>query len=90
MADSSLTKQQGLALLSKLAADDAFRARFEQKPAHALSEAGIPAQQVVELPPACLCPRKLASKQEMEAARQKLAADVDTSMLALIVPTAKV
>ena len=66
MTDSALTKQQGLALLSKLASDDGYRARFEQKPAHALSELGIPAQTIVELPAACLCPRKLASKQDFK------------------------
>ena len=90
MNDTALTKEQGLALLTKLATDDGFRARFEQKPAHALSEIGIPAQQIVELPAACLCSRKLASKDDMEVSRKRLAADVDTSMLALIVPTAKI
>ena len=90
MKDASLTKDQGLALLTKLATDAGFRARFESKPAHTLSEIGIPAQQIVELPAACLCPRKLASMDEMEASRKRLAADLDTSMLALIVPTAKI
>ena len=89
MNDTALTKEQGLALLTKLATDDGFRARFEQKPAHALSEIGIPAQQIVALPAACLCSRKLASKQDMDAAKQRLAADLDTSVLAFIVPTAK-
>ena len=90
MNDTALTKEQGLALLTKLAKDDAFRARFEAKPAHALFELGVPADLIVCLPAPCLCSRKLASKDEMEAAKKQLVAELDTSMLALVVPTAKI
>jgi putative modified peptide len=89
MADTALTKEQGLALLTKLAKDDTFRARFEAKPAHALFELGIPAELIVRLPAKCLCERKLASKEEMEEAKKRLVAELDTSMLALVVPTSK-
>ena len=90
MTDTALTKEQGLALLAKLAKDDAFRSRFEGKPAQALFELGIPAELIVCLPAPCLCSRKLASKDEMEAAKKRLVAELDTSMLALVVPTAKI
>jgi putative modified peptide len=86
MADTSLTKDQGLLLLGKLAQDDAFRAQFSLKPAEALYKLGIPAELVVCLPAACLVPHGLASKDEMEAARKQLAADVNTSMLMLTIP----
>lgn len=90
MADTALTKEQGLALLSKLATDDKFRARFETKPAHALFELGVPADVIVQLPAKCLCERTLASKQEMEEARKRLAAEQDMSTLIFIVPGAKI
>ena len=90
MADTALTKEQGLALLSKLATDDKFRARFEAKPAHALFELGIPADVIVQLPAKCLCERKIASKQEMETSKERLASDLDTSTLALIIPSVKI
>lgn len=90
MTDTALTKDQGLALLTKLATDDGYRARFESKPAQALAEIGVPPALIVGLPSPCLIPRTLASKQEMAAARQRLAGDIDTSALALTVPSIKV
>lgn len=89
MTDTALTKEQGLALLAKLAKDDAFRARFEEKPAHALFELGIPADVIVQLPAKCLCERKIASKEAMEEARKQLAGNFDTSVLQFIVPSSK-
>jgi len=89
MTDTSLTKEQGLALLTRLAQDDAFRTHFEQKPAEALHKAGIPADVIVGLSSRCLCPRKLGSKQAMEEARARLAGNIDTSALHFVVPDAK-
>jgi len=86
MADTSLTKEQGLLLLGKLAQDDAFRNSFEQKPAEALFRLGIPADVICCLPAKCLCPTKLDSKQAMDDARKQLADDVDTSLLMLTIP----
>jgi putative modified peptide len=85
-ADASLTKEQGLLLLSKLAEDDAFRCFYEQKPAEALLRLGIPAQLVCCLPATCLVPRKLGEREAMEDARKQLAADVNTSPLQFIIP----
>jgi putative modified peptide len=89
MADSTLTKEQGLALLTKLATDDAFRGHFEQKPAHALHDLGVPGDVIARLPARCLCPRKLAPKAEMDEARKKLSGDVDMSTVQFLIPTAK-
>jgi len=89
MADKSLTKEQGLALLDRLGKDDAFRAHFAQKPAEALHSLGIPAEHVVGLPPRCLCPRELGSKQAMQEAHAKLASNQEMSALNFIVPSAK-
>jgi putative modified peptide len=89
MADTALTKEHGLALLTKLAQDDHFRAHFEQKPAEALHKLGVPAETIVGLPALCLCPRKLGSKQAMEQARARLAGNADNSALNFVVPDAK-
>lgn len=86
MTDTSLTKEQGLLLLDKLAQDDAFRTSFQQKPAEALFRLGIAAELICCLPAQCLCPTKLGSKQAMADAGKKLAADLDTSMLQFIIP----
>jgi len=86
MADTSLTKEQGLLLLGKLAQDDAFRNSFEHKPAEALFRLGIPAELICCLPAKCLCPSKLDSKEAMEHARKQLANDADTSALQFIIP----
>ncbi len=88
MTNSKLTEEQGLTFLGELAGDDTFRARFEQKPAHALSEV-VPAQTVVELPASCLTPRLLASKEVMAKARERLAASLDDSVLNLVVPDSR-
>jgi putative modified peptide len=87
MADTSLTKEQGLLLLGKLAHDDAFRAHFEQKPAEAMFRMGIPAETICCLPAKCLCPAKLGAKDVMEEARKRLASDLDTSMLIFVIPS---
>jgi putative modified peptide len=86
----TLSKVQGMALLSRLVNDEQFRARFEQAPAAAFAEIGIPAEQISTLKDICLAPRSLASRQVLEASRQRLAAEVDTSVLALMIPTLKI
>jgi len=90
MADSVLTKEQGLALLSKLAQDDAFRSHFEQKPAEALFRMGVPAELICCLPAKCLCTCKLAPKSEMAAAKSRLEANHDLNLLAFFIPNPRV
>ena len=89
MADTALTKEHGLALLTKLAHDDAFRGHFEQKPAEAMLQLGIPAETICRLPAKCLCPRKVASKVEMENGRKQLAEERETAFLVLSIPSPK-
>jgi putative modified peptide len=89
MADAKLTKEQGVALLAKLGHDDAFRGLFERKPAEAMMQSGIPAETICRLPAKCLCPGKLATKADIQHAHRQLSADLDTSVLALTVPTPK-
>lgn len=64
MTDTTLSREQTLALLRRLASDDDFRARFETKPAKALIEIGLKPEEIIELAGACLAPCKLASREE--------------------------
>jgi len=85
----SISKAQGLALLTRLVTDDAFRARFERAPIAALSEIGVPMAQIVMLRDACITPRTLAAQDVLLATRQRLITDVDHSALAFVIPTLK-
>lgn len=72
MADSSLSREHSLALLQKLSTDDGFRSRFEEKPAAALAELGVPHDTIVNLKASCLASNKLADKQTLASAHQDL------------------
>lgn len=63
MADSQLSREHSLALLHKLSTDDDFRNRFEQKPAAALAEVGVPQDLIDGLPAASTAPMKLAPRE---------------------------
>lgn len=89
MADSTLTKDQGITLLRKLSTDDAFRDLFETKPAKALHDAGIPSETIVNLSASCLYPGKLASKEELAQILEKLDEETFASALKMIIPTIK-
>ena len=87
---ASLSKAQGLELLTRLIGDGAFRARFEAAPAQAFAEIGVTAEQMSRMKESCLTARVLAPAHVLESARQRLQTDIDTSMLALSIPTAKI
>lgn len=72
MADSKLSREHSLALLHKLATEDSFRNRFEQKPAAALAEVGVPPETVANFMASCVTSGQLASKEKFAAARKKL------------------
>jgi len=72
MSDATLTTEQAIKLLRELASNDGFRARFEEKPAAALVELGIPHETVVNLRAACLAPLKLAEKAKFSTAMKEL------------------
>jgi putative modified peptide len=86
MADSKLSREHSLALLHKLATDDGFRSRYEQKPAAALAELGVPHETIVNLKGSCLAPTALAEKVHFAAAHRNLSdADAD-EYLQMILP----
>jgi putative modified peptide len=89
MADSTLSKDEGIALLRKLSTDDGFRELFENKPAKALHEAGIQSDTIVNLRAACLCPGKLASKEELAQVLERMGEQTFASALKMIVPSIK-
>lgn len=72
MSDAVLTIEQTLKLLLELATNDGFRLRYEEKPAAALLELGIPAATVANLNAACLAPARLASKTKFKQAHDDL------------------
>ena len=75
----TLTKTQGVALLSRLVGDSSYKMRFEHAPARALAEIGVPAEQIATLRVACLSPRILASAETLQATLQRLKDDIDRS-----------
>jgi len=89
MADSKLSREHSLALLHKLATDDGFRSRYEQKPAAALAELGVPLNTIVNLKASCLAPATLADKTHFQTAHAQLSATAADQCLVMIVPTVK-
>lgn len=89
MADSKLSREHSLALLHKLATDDGFRSRYEQKPAAALAEVGVPHETIVNLKGSCLAPASLADKDHFLAAHSHLANATADQSLTMIIPTVK-
>ena len=85
MADSKLSREHSLALLHKLATDDGFRSRYEEKPAAALAEIGIPSEIVADFMASCVTSGQLVSKERFtEAHRQLLNAGADSCVQMLI------
>lgn len=89
MTDSSLSREHSLALLHKLATDDGFRSRYEQKPAAALAELGVPHETIVNLKASCLAPANLASKEHFQAAHEKWATVATDQCLMMTWPNVK-
>jgi putative modified peptide len=89
MADSKLSRGHSLALLHKLATDDGFRSRYEQKPAAALAELGVPHETIVNLKASCLAPTRLADKGHFQTAHVQLTAAAADQCVGMIVPTVR-
>ena len=89
MADSKLSREHSLALLHKLATDDGFRSRYEEKPAAALAELGVPHETIVNLKASCLAPTSLADKGHFQAAHARLTAAAADQCVGMIVPTVR-
>jgi len=89
MADSSLSREHSLALLHKLSTDDGYRSRFEQKPAAALAEIGVPHETIVNLNAACLGPTTLADKSHFAQGHRQLSNAAAECCVGMITPNAK-
>jgi len=89
MADSKLSREHSLALLHKLANDDGFRSRYEQKPAAALAELGVPHETIVNLKGSCLAPATLADKAHFADAHSALTNAAADRCMAMIIPSVK-
>lgn len=89
MADSKLSREHSLALLQKLATDDGFRSRFEQKPTAALAELGVPRETIVNLKASCLAPNTLADKDHFAEAHKELANATADRCVGMNIPSVK-
>ncbi|MDE2054086.1 MAG: NHLP-related RiPP peptide [Xanthomonadaceae bacterium] len=89
MADSKLSREHSLALLHKLANDDGFRSRYEQKPAAALAELGVPHETIVNLKASCLTAQTLANKERFRAAHTEWATTAVEQCLMMAWPSVK-
>jgi putative modified peptide len=87
---ATLTPEQGVALVSRLAQDDAFRALFESDCAAALTQVGVPVQVVASLlaenaGSGC----RLASKQRFAELLPALSEAPARRVMAFIVPACR-
>jgi len=73
MSDAVLTNEQSLRVLTELLTNPGFRQRYEEKPAAALLEIGIPAVTIANLPAACLVAHRI-DPTLIEAAQKQLSA----------------
>ena len=89
MADSKLSREHSLALLHKLATDDGFRSRYEEKPAAALAELGVSLETIVNLKASCLNSVALAEKSHFANAYVELSNATADNCLMMNQPNAK-
>jgi putative modified peptide len=89
MSDAALTTDQARKLLHELSTNGVFRARFEEKPAAALVELGIPHETVINLPAACLAPTRLASEDVLKRSFDELSKNGASLYIQMIPPQFK-
>jgi putative modified peptide len=89
MAGPNVSKIQMLDLLGRLASDDGFRANFEKNPASALSQIGLPVDQVKVFLADHIVVGKLAAKAEFETARKRIIGQDDAECLCMVIPGIK-
>jgi putative modified peptide len=89
MSDATLTMAQCATLIRELASNDEFRRRYEEKPAAALVELGVPFHTVINLNAACLVPRRLADKETFQKAQAELDSEATRQYLTMTVPRAR-
>jgi putative modified peptide len=86
MSNAVLTNEQATLLLNELATNEGFRARYEQKPAAALVELGIPHETVVNLNASCLAPMRLADASAFSSALREFKDSSAQLCLSMITP----
>lgn len=90
MSDAVLTNAQALKLVTEIATNAGFRARFEEKPAAAMLEIGIPATTIANLPAACLVAKSLTvNEKTIEETRRMLQAQSATTAQSMAIPNLK-
>ncbi len=90
MADRKLTLDQAFSLLRKLGTDDEFRIRFQTKPATALTEIGLSAEEVIQLNAFCLSPVVLADKSVFLKIVDTCDREALRSVTSMIVPNLRI
>ncbi|WP_300615630.1 NHLP-related RiPP peptide [Dokdonella sp.] len=90
-SDAVLTIDQCRKLMHELATNDGFRQRFQDKPAAALVELGVPFHVVVNLKASCLVPNDhLSSKEVFQDAHQRLNDEAAQRYASMMIPNAKI
>ena len=89
MTETTIGKDQAVALLQKLSTEDDFRASYEKSPSEALKAAGISADILQSLPSANLAPTKLNSKEAFAAALKQVLDDSASVYLCHQSPTVR-
>ena len=85
MSDAVLTNEQSLRVLTELLTNAGFRQRYEEKPAAALLEIGIPAATIANLPAACLVAAAIDVKK-IATAQKALAAKTFVASASMAIP----
>ena len=85
MSDAALTNEQIAQILVELLTNAGFRARYEDKPAAALLEIGVPAATIANLPAACLLPQRIDTKK-LAAAPKQVAAKSFSASASMAIP----
>lgn len=88
MSDSVLTHDQAAKLLRELETNSAFAARYQDKPAAAMLEIGIPATTIANLPAACLARCTLDLKNVADTLRT-LEKSATVTAQSMAIPTVK-
>jgi putative modified peptide len=86
VSDAVLTNTQMLKLLLELSTNDGFRERFEEKPAAALVELGVPHEVVINMDAKCLAPMRLADKAAFQEAHQQMVDSVVVEAHSMVIP----
>ena len=86
MSDAVLTVEQTLKLLWELATNEGFRVRYQDKPAAALLEIGVPATVIANLSPACLVAAPLKPAAEFRKAHDQLQSARVAATTSMVIP----